>query len=317
MIILGPITSMLLYITVQISNVTLYEKQISILISRVSYKAAEKAIDKLLDIKSVLSEPTQLVWKKVNYFDLIYESKENNSEQNKEIVAKSIRQLQQRDLIIKNYQSNSHAQRIYDLNLINKVNYFYVIGAWFLLCIFAIGSILVTVNQVSDIKPTLNLNFQLIRFKFRFDSLVAYSEIIKSEQMIEQYLQSQYQNLDMQIDIIIELFNQLYNGFQDSVKQIYDSLIENSGLMQAQKTELLMYFEQGLCNFMSSEIPFCNIQIHSDDNFTVPQTFINQYGLPAAEDNNYEYISGRIINMVQEFSKKLQMYYSTELVSRV
>lgn len=50
------------------------------LISRVSYKSAEENIEKLLDIKSVLIEPSQLLWKRINYFDLHYESKENNSD---------------------------------------------------------------------------------------------------------------------------------------------------------------------------------------------------------------------------------------------
>ncbi|CAD8046089.1 unnamed protein product [Paramecium sonneborni] len=326
MIILALITAIIMYITFQISNVTLYEKQILMLISRVSYKAAEEAIDKLLDIKSVLSEPTQLVWKKINFFDLNYESKENNSDQNKMMVAKSLKTTsatrsnyqtsRSKSKSKRNYQSNSLAQRIYDLSLINKMNYIYLLAIWLIFCIFVIGSILVTVNQVSDIKPTLNLNLQLIRFKFRFDSLIVYSEIIKSEKIIEKYFLNQYQELDMQIDVIIELFNQQYDGFQDSMKQIYDSLIGNSGLMQAQKIELLMYFEQSLCNFMSSEIPFCNIQIKSDANFSVPQNFIDEYGQPVAEDNNYEYVSGGIINMVQEFSKNLQMYYYTELVSK-
>ncbi|CAD8137834.1 unnamed protein product [Paramecium pentaurelia] len=327
MIILGFITAIILYITFQISNVTLYEKQILMLISRVSYKAAEEAIDKLLDIRSVLSEPTQLVWKKINFFDLNYESKENNNDQNKMIVAKSLKttsatrsnyqNTKSKSKSKRNYQSNSLAQRIYDLSLINKMNYIYLIVVWLIFCLFVIGSILVTVNQISDIKPTLNLNLQLIRFKFRFDSLIVYSEVIKTEKIIETYLQNQYKDLDMQIDVIIDLFNQQYNGFQESMKQIYDSLIGNSGLMQTQKTELLMYFEQSLCNFMSPEIPFCNIQISSDFNFTVPKSFIDQYGQPIAEDNNYEYVSGGIINMVQEFSKTLQMYYYTELVNKM
>lgn len=43
------------------------------LITRMSHKAAEDIMQKLIDIKTVLIEPSQLLWKRVNYFEINYE----------------------------------------------------------------------------------------------------------------------------------------------------------------------------------------------------------------------------------------------------
>lgn len=85
----------------------------------------------------------------------------------------------------KSYSSNSLAQRIYDLTLVNYTNYIALLSVWLLAVLFVVGAILVTITQVSDIKPTLNLNLQLIRFKLRYDSLVVQGEILKTQSLIE------------------------------------------------------------------------------------------------------------------------------------
>ena len=45
----------------------------------------------------------------------------------------------------------------------------------------------------------------------------------------------------------------------------------------------------------------------------IDQSFINKYGLPWPQDDNYEYISGGIINMVHEFVKTITLYFDEEL----
>lgn len=45
----------------------------------------------------------------------------------------------------------------------------------------------------------------------------------------------------------------------------------------------------------------------------IPEWFIDKYGQPYLQDNNYEYISGGIINMVHEFVKTVISYYPNEL----
>lgn len=93
---------------------------------------------------------------------------------------------------------------------------------------------------------------------------------------------------------------------------IYDSLAGDSGLLETQKKELLNYFENNLCLFMLAEIPFCEVKISSDASFAVPESFVQKYGKPYPQDNNYEYISGGIINTVQEFAKTLQTNFAKE-----
>ena len=58
-----------------------------------------------------------------------------------------------------------------------------------------------------------------------------------------------------------------------------------------------MYFEDSLCNYMSEEIPFCNIRV-SNQNFSVPDSFKTTYGNPWLEDNNFDYLSGGITGCV-------------------
>jgi len=48
-------------------------------------------------------------------------------------------------------------------------------------------------------------------------------------------------------------------------------------------------------------------------NESISSDFINKYGKPSDADNNYEYISGGIVNMVQEFTKTLLTYFDVEL----
>ena len=70
---------------------------------------------------------------------------------------------------------------------------------------------------------------------------------------------------------------------------------------------------------MSYVIPFCQIDQSQSFalNSTIPNSFINKYGSPSVADDNYEYISGGIVNMVQEFSKTILTYFDTEISKNV
>ncbi|CAD8092159.1 unnamed protein product [Paramecium primaurelia] len=316
----------ILYILYNTYLLTQYERQILMLITRVSHKTAEDIMQKLTDVKTILIEPSQLLWKRVNYFELNYEQIQQNQQVTNLLFAKSVKtqsvtksnelSVQKSKLRTKrSYQSNSLAQRIYDLTLSYPSNLIFLFFLWFLAILFIIGGILVTISQVSDIKPTLNLNLQLIRFKLRFDTLIVLGECLKTQQVISDQFKTKFGNIniDMKNQLILDLFSEQTDGFQDSMRSIYDSLASQSGLLEAQKKELLMYFEDSLCNFMSEEIPFCTIRV-SNQNFSVPDSFKTTYGNPWLEDNNFDYLSGGITGCVQEFTKTLNLYFSKEIL---
>ena len=48
-----------------------------------------------------------------------------------------------------------------------------------------------------------------------------------------------------------------------------------------------------------------------------PANFTATYGKPYPQDNNYEYVSGGIINMVHEFMKTIRIYFDHETNSDV
>ncbi|CAD8115189.1 unnamed protein product [Paramecium sonneborni] len=318
-------TSIILYILYNTYSLTQYERQILMLITRVSHKRAEDIMQKLTDVRTILIEPSQLLWKRVNYFDINYDQVQLNQQVTSFLLAKSVKtqsvtksnELSGQKSKIKtkrSYQSNSLAQRIYDLSLSYPSNLIFLFFLWFLAIIFIVGGILVTISQVSDIKPTLNLNLQLIRFKLRYDTLIVLGESLKTQQIISDELKKKFGNvnIDMKNQLILDLFSEQTEGFQDSMRNIYDSLASQSGLLEAQKKELLMYFEDSLCNYMSEEIPFCTIRV-SNQNFSVPQSFITTFGKPWLEDNNFDYLSGGITGCVQEFTKTLNLYFSKEI----
>ncbi|CAD8203797.1 unnamed protein product [Paramecium octaurelia] len=318
----------ILYILYNTYLLTQYERQILMLITRVSHKTAEEIISKLGDVKTILIEPSQLLWKRVNYFEVNYEQVQQNQQVVSLLFAKSIKtqsvtksnELSGQKSKIKSkrsFQSNSLAQRIYDLTLSYPSNLIFLFFLWFLAILFIIGGILVTISQVSDIKPTLNLNLQLIRFKLRFDTLIVLGEGLKTQQVISDQFKAKFENfnIDMNNQLILDLFSEQTNGFQDAMRGIYDSLASQSGLLESQKKELLMYFEDSLCNYMSEEIPFCTIRV-SNQNFSVPDSFKATYGNPWLEDNNFDYLSGGITGCVQEFTKTLNLYFSKEIQSK-
>ncbi|KAM3128636.1 hypothetical protein pb186bvf_019265 [Paramecium bursaria] len=323
-IFIAVFTTLIVYAYILISKVTQNERQILMLITRISFKSAEEIIQKLSEIKVILTEPTQLEWKKLNYFETNYEN--TLSELQNQILARSIKtsklsstirytkesRSSTKDKSKRSYQNNSLAQRIYDLTLTNPINYLFLFIKWFITIMFIIGTIIATITQVQDIKPTLNLNLQLIQFKLRFDSLIYQGEIIKTQLLVNQSIQNfDKSNFDDSIKII-QLFSQQFDGFQQTMADIYHTLASNSGLQSNQQQQLLIYFENSLCQYMDTQIPFCSIKV-SPSSFDIPQSFIDKYGQPYPQDNNNEYISGGIILIVQELSKQIQIYFAYEL----
>jgi hypothetical protein len=65
---------------------------------------------------------------------------------------------------------------------------------------------------------------------------------------------------------------------------------------------------------MKDQIPFCQLQNQIVDNrIQIPQSFITKYGQPWPQDNNLQYISAGIVNMVQELVKTIVTYFTPEL----
>lgn len=103
----------------------------------------------------MLSEPSQITWKKINYYDMVYEHAQN-IDQNKYIgminSLKSSRLSSKTSATVarggqhgkKAYQNSSLSQRIYDLKLTSYSNYVMLAVVWTVIFVFLMGTIIVT-----------------------------------------------------------------------------------------------------------------------------------------------------------------------------
>jgi hypothetical protein len=142
-------------------------------------------------VRNILLEASQVTWKKINYFDVAYSRVQNDRQlisygilasiRSSKVSSKPSSGVTRSQLSGKRaYQSNSLTQRVYDLRLTSRSNYLVLFIIQLFIIGILVGTIALTQVQVNEIKPTLDLNVQIIRFQLQFDSIVVQGEILKT-----------------------------------------------------------------------------------------------------------------------------------------
>ncbi|CAD8159175.1 unnamed protein product [Paramecium octaurelia] len=296
---LSVITTFMFLIIKVLQDVNQLIRKILVLITKLSEDDVNQINKIYNEIKTILKDPKQVLWKQTNFVKFIFESNFVKAKQDLNFLQSSSGQStgkSNKQKLKKRYQNSSLTSRVYNLRLPQFWNYAFLFGSWLFLAGYLLGALGLSISMVQSIKPAITLNLQLIEFKLKFDSLVVYGEILKTDYLVNKKLNQIFElsQIDFNSDGVLSEFFSLQNGFQDQLSVIYDQLASSTSLLEEQKNTLLIPFRSSLCESDPTLVPACT----------------NSFA-PASSDNSLDYISGGIVDMVHEFSKTLKTFWQS------
>ncbi|CAD8050075.1 unnamed protein product [Paramecium sonneborni] len=292
------ITAFMILIIKVLQDVNYLIRKILILITKLSEDDVNQINRIYNEIKTILKDPKQVQWKQTNFVKCIFESNFVKAKQDLNFLQSqsgSSAAKNEKQKFKKRYQNSSLTSRVYNLRLPQIWNYAFLFVSWLFLAGYLLGALGLSISMVQSIKPAITLNLQLIEFKLKFDSLVVYGEILKTDYLVNKKLNSIFDLSQIQsnLDRVLTEFFSLQEDFQDQLSVIYDQLASSSSLLEEQKNSLLIPFRSSLCESNPSLVPSCSTN------------------LEASSDNSQDYVSGGIVDMVHEFSKTLKTFWQT------
>ncbi|CAD8134451.1 unnamed protein product [Paramecium octaurelia] len=294
---LSIITAFMFLIIKVLQDVNQLIRKILILITKLSEDDVNQINKIYSQIKIILKDPKQVQWKQTNFVKCIFETNLIKAKQDLNFLQSSSGSdaaKNNKQKFKKRYQNSSLTSRVYNLRLPQIWNYAFIFLSWLFLAGYLLGALGLSLSMVHSIKPAIALNLQLIEFKLKFDSLIVYGEILKTDQLVNLKLNQLFElsSINFNQDGVIAEFFSLQEGFQDQLSVIYDQLESSTSLLEEQKNTLLIPFRSSLCESDPTLVPAC----------TNPQESISS-------DNSLDYLSGGIVDMVHEFSKTLKTFW--------
>ncbi|CAD8051238.1 unnamed protein product [Paramecium sonneborni] len=293
------ITAFMFLIIKVLQDVNDLIRKILILITKLSEDDVNQINKIYNELKIILKDPKQVLWKSTNFVKYIFESNFVKVKQDINFLQSSIgsnpsnnsKQKQKR-----RYQNSSLTSRVYNLRLPQIWNYAFLFLSWLFLAGYLLGALGLSISMVQSIKPAITLNLQLIEFKLKFDSLIVYGEILKTDHLVNEKLNKIFQLSQIQFNLsgVLTEFFSLQEGFQDQLSVIYDQLASSASLLEEQKNSLLIPFRSSLCESDPTLVSSCTSSLES-----------------SSSDNSLDYISGGIVDMVHEFSKTLKTFWQS------
>ncbi|CAK71269.1 unnamed protein product (macronuclear) [Paramecium tetraurelia] len=294
---LSIITVFMFFIIKVLQDVNQLIRKILILITKLSEDDVNQINRIYQEIKTILKDPKQVQWKQTNFVKCIFETNFVKAKQdlnylqssNGSEAAKNNKQK-----FKKRYQNSSLTSRVYNLRLPQIWNYAFIFLSWLFLAGYLLGALGLSLSMVHQIKPAITLNLQLIEFKLKFDSLIVYGEILKTDYLVNLKISQLFElsQINFNQDGVKAEFFSLQEGFQDQLSVIYDQLQSSTSLLDEQKNTLLVPFRNSLCESDPTLVPACTNPLETN-----------------SSDNSLDYLSGGIVNMVHEFSKTLKTFW--------
>ncbi|CAD8054058.1 unnamed protein product [Paramecium primaurelia] len=294
---LSIITALMFMIIKALQDVNQLIRKILILITKLSEDDVNQINKIYTEIKTILKDPKQVQWKKTNFVKCIFETNFIKNKQDLNFLQSSnasSNSQNNKQKFKKRYQNSSLTSRVYNLRLPQIWNYAFIFLSWLFLAGYLLGALGLSLSMVHSIKPAIALNLQLIEFKLKFDSLIVYGEILKTDYLVNLKLNQFYElsSIKFNQDGVLTEFFSLQEGFQDQLYDIYDQLSSSTSLLEEQKNTLLIPFQSSLCESDPTLVPACTIPLES-----------------TSSDYSLDYLSGGIVDMVHEFSKTLKTFW--------